>query len=60
MLFRSRLVRPSLTAIARDIVSYGRLAATMLGDAIEGRPVSNQETSRGELYPRASTGPTGG
>ena len=54
-----RLVRPSLTAIARDIVSYGRTAATMLGDAIEGRPVRNRETSRGELYPRASTGPTG-
>jgi DNA-binding LacI/PurR family transcriptional regulator len=54
-----RLVRPSLTAIARDVVSYGRLAALMLGATIKGGPVEKREVSRGELYPRASTGPLG-
>lgn len=54
-----RLVRPSLTAIVRDIVSYGRQAALMLARTIEGKPVANSETSRGELLPRGSTGPLG-
>ncbi|WP_159940746.1 MULTISPECIES: LacI family DNA-binding transcriptional regulator [unclassified Nocardiopsis] len=53
------LVRPSLTAIVRDVVSYGRQAALMLAEAVEGRTVAHQSTSRGELYPRASTGPLG-
>jgi DNA-binding LacI/PurR family transcriptional regulator len=51
------LVRPSLTAIARDIVSYGREAARMLIAAVAGEPVESRATSRGELCPRASTGP---
>ena len=52
-----RLVRPSLTAIVRDVVSYGRQVARILGEAIEGGRVEDRETARGELYPRASTGP---
>lgn len=54
-----RLVRPSLTAIVRDVTSYGRQAALMLGAAVEGRSVEDQRTGRGELLPRASTGPLG-
>ncbi|WP_017571928.1 LacI family DNA-binding transcriptional regulator [Nocardiopsis halotolerans] len=54
-----RLVRPSLTALTRDVASYGRQAALMLGRAIEGGTVGDEEGARGELHPRGSTGPQG-
>ncbi|MGW5878862.1 LacI family DNA-binding transcriptional regulator [Nocardiopsis terrae] len=52
-----RLVRPSLTAIGRDVVGHGRQVARMLGRLLEGEPVASQESSAGELHPRGSTGP---
>lgn len=55
-----RLVRPSLTAVARDVVACGREAVRMLSRAVEGRAVGARETARGELQPRGSTGPLGG
>ncbi|WP_028648394.1 LacI family DNA-binding transcriptional regulator [Nocardiopsis sp. CNT312] len=50
------LVRPALTAVVRDVVSYGREAARMLVKVVSGERVQSKEISPGELQPRASTG----
>lgn len=52
-----RLVRPSLTAVAREIEATGGIAARMLSAVVEGEPVQGEESPRGELRPRGSTGP---
>ena len=52
-----RLVRPSLTAISRDVVAHGRQVAAMLGRLLSGERVENEESSAGEMQPRGSTGP---
>ncbi|MBR8740736.1 LacI family DNA-binding transcriptional regulator [Nocardiopsis sp. MG754419] len=52
-----RLVRPSLTAISRDVVAHGRRVAQMLNGVLSGERVANEETPLGELRPRGSTGP---
>ncbi|MFI6574325.1 LacI family DNA-binding transcriptional regulator [Nocardiopsis sp. NPDC050513] len=51
------LVRPSLTAVARDVAACGNEAARMLLALIEGEPVESRPAPRAELHPRASTGP---
>jgi DNA-binding LacI/PurR family transcriptional regulator len=51
----SQVVHPPLTAITRDIQTYGGVAAKQLLAAIEGHPSENVETRRGELTPRGST-----
>ncbi len=53
----SQVVHPALTAVTRDIPAYGAAAAKHLLAVIEGRTLENVETRRGELTPRASTGP---
>jgi DNA-binding LacI/PurR family transcriptional regulator len=53
----SQVVHPPLTAITRDITSYGAAAARHLLDAIEGRAEGDIETTRGELTTRGSTAP---
>ena len=55
-----RLVHPSLTAVARDVVADGREAAHMLAEVVEGGSVESREGVRGELRPRGSTGPLPG
>ena len=52
-----RLVRPPLTAVAREIEAAGGMAARMLSAVVEGEPVRGEESPRGELRPRGSTGP---
>ena len=52
----SQVVHPPLTAITRDIQAYGVAATKHLLAAIDGRPIANFETRRGELTPRGSTG----
>lgn len=52
-----RLVRPSLTAISRDVFGHGRIVAGMLNRLLAGEHVEDQETPLGELQPRGSTGP---
>jgi DNA-binding LacI/PurR family transcriptional regulator len=52
----TQIVHPALTAITRDIHAYGISAAHHLLAAIEGEPVSDLETARGQLMSRASTG----
>jgi DNA-binding LacI/PurR family transcriptional regulator len=56
----SQVVHPPLTAITRDIETYGREAARHLLAAIEGERVGDLETARGELTTRGSTGPPRG
>ena len=52
-----RLVRPSLTAISRDVAGHGRQVARMLGRLLADERVESQESSVGEMQPRGSTGP---
>ncbi|SIO88141.1 regulatory protein, LacI [Nocardiopsis sp. JB363] len=52
-----RLVRPSLTAISRDVFGHGRIVAGMLNRLLAGERVEDRETPLGELQPRGSTGP---
>ncbi|MBB6118680.1 LacI family DNA-binding transcriptional regulator [Nocardiopsis algeriensis] len=52
-----QLVRPSLTAVARDVVACGRQVAGMIAEAVGGAAPRSRETARGELQPRGSTGP---
>lgn len=52
----SQVVHPPLTAITRDIQAYGAAATRHLLAAIDGRPIADFETRRGELTPRGSTG----
>ena len=53
----SQVVHPALTAVTRDIPAYGARPAKHLLAVIDGRTLENVETRRGELTPRASTGP---
>lgn len=50
------VVRPSLTACARDVEGYGASAARALVGLIEGEEVGPQEEAPSELVARASTG----
>ncbi|WP_017581861.1 LacI family DNA-binding transcriptional regulator [Nocardiopsis valliformis] len=52
-----QMVRPSLTAVSRDVVSHGRRVASMLNAVLAGQQVESEETLAGELRPRGSTGP---
>ena len=51
----SQVVHPPLTAITRDIATYGAEAAHRLLEAVEGRREGDVETVRGELTTRGST-----
>jgi len=51
----SQVVHPPLTAITRDITTYGAEAARRLLDSIDGRGDGDVETVRGELTTRGST-----
>ena len=51
------LVRPALTALARDIQGYGRHTAQVMLDVIDGRGPGSQPESPTRLAVRASTGP---
>lgn len=52
----SQVVHPPLTAITRDIATYGVVATRHLLGVIEGEADGDLETLRGELTPRGSTG----
>lgn len=52
-----QLVHPSLTAVSRDIPTYGANAAKQLLAAISGRPIGNYEDTTPRLVPRGSTAP---
>ena len=52
----SRLVRPALTAMSRDIPAHGGRAARMLLDVVNGRAVESMEDEPAHLIPRGSTG----
>ncbi|MFG1602539.1 LacI family DNA-binding transcriptional regulator [Actinoplanes sp. NPDC049265] len=52
-----RLVHPALTALSRDIATYGARAARQLLAAIAGEPVGNVEAAQARLTPRGSTAP---
>jgi DNA-binding LacI/PurR family transcriptional regulator len=49
------VVRPSLTACARDVEAYGARAARALLDLLEGQSVPQSEEEPTSLVPRAST-----
>ena len=49
------VVRPSLTACARDVVAYGARAARALIDLVEGTAVGTQDEEPSVLVARAST-----
>jgi DNA-binding LacI/PurR family transcriptional regulator len=49
------VVRPSLTACARDVEAYGAVAARALIALIEGRTIPDHEEQPSVLVPRAST-----
>ena len=51
------LVRPALTALARDIQAYGVHTARVLMDVIDGRSPDSQADSPTSLVVRASTAP---
>jgi DNA-binding LacI/PurR family transcriptional regulator len=51
------LVRPALTALARDIQAYGRHTATVMMDVIGGRSPTSQPDRPTNLVVRASTAP---
>ena len=51
----SQVVHPPLTAITRDITAYGVTAARRLLATLDGAPIEDVETTRGELTPRGST-----
>ena len=51
----SQVVHPPLTAITRDITTYGAEAARRLLEAIDGLGEGDVETVRGELTTRGST-----
>ena len=51
------VVRPSLTACARDVVGYGAQAARALISLVEGEPVPPYVVEPPRLVPRASTAP---
>ena len=49
-------MRPSVTAVARDVEDSGARLARMLTRLVSGEPVHSEESARGELVPRDSTG----
>jgi DNA-binding LacI/PurR family transcriptional regulator len=49
-------VRPTITAVARDVTAYGAAAARRLLAAIDEDDAGDVETARGELVVRGSTG----
>lgn len=51
----SRVVRPALTALTRDIAAYGAHAARRLLELIAGRETSGLEDEAARLVPRGST-----
>jgi DNA-binding LacI/PurR family transcriptional regulator len=51
----SQVVHPPLTAITRDITHYGVTTARRLLATLDGEPIADVETTRGELTPRGST-----
>jgi DNA-binding LacI/PurR family transcriptional regulator len=51
------LMRPSLTALRRDNMAYGALAATCLLDLVEGRNRGRIQLAPSTLVPRDSSGP---
>jgi DNA-binding LacI/PurR family transcriptional regulator len=53
----SQVVRPSLTALTRDIPAYGANAARTLLSLIAGDPVTGFEDAAARLVPRGSTAP---
>ncbi|MEU6742562.1 LacI family DNA-binding transcriptional regulator [Streptosporangium sandarakinum] len=53
----SRVVRPALTALTRDIPAYGAHAARALLSLIAGERVPGVEDEAARLVPRASTAP---
>ncbi|MEV6629180.1 LacI family DNA-binding transcriptional regulator [Actinoplanes sp. NPDC051470] len=55
-----RLVHPALTALSRDIATYGARAARQLLDAISGQEVHHVEAAQARLTPRGSTAPPAG
>ena len=52
-----QVVHPPLTAMTRDIPSYGRAVARRLLAEIDGHGAGDVEEQRAELVPRGSTGP---
>jgi DNA-binding LacI/PurR family transcriptional regulator len=52
----SQVVHPPLTAITRDIEAYGSEVTRHLLAAIDGQPIGDLESERGELTIRGSTG----
>jgi DNA-binding LacI/PurR family transcriptional regulator len=54
------LMRPSLTALRRDNMAYGALAATCLLDLVQGRNRGRLQLAASTLVARDSTGPRSG
>jgi DNA-binding LacI/PurR family transcriptional regulator len=54
--FLCQVVRPGLTAVARDVTAYGAAAGRRLLAAIDEDEAGDVETPRGELVVRGSTG----
>ena len=52
-----QVVHPPLTAMTRDIPSYGGAVARRLLSEIDGEGTGDVEEQRAELVPRGSTGP---
>ena len=52
-----QVVHPPLTAMTRDIPSYGSAVARRLLAEIDGHGAGDVEEQRAELVPRGSTGP---
>lgn len=50
-----QLASPPLTALVRDLVDYGAIAANSLFDVLDGRGVSHRRADQPELVERAST-----
>ncbi|QBI55549.1 LacI family DNA-binding transcriptional regulator [Streptomonospora litoralis] len=51
-----RMTRPALTAIGRDVKSYGEQAARVLREVLAGDSPPDMRAADAELVPRASTG----
>ncbi|KUP95317.1 LacI family DNA-binding transcriptional regulator [Thermobifida cellulosilytica] len=52
-----RVIHPSLTAVAREVTQYGRIATALLLEAVEGGTPRSRQTPPSRLVPRGSTGP---
>jgi DNA-binding LacI/PurR family transcriptional regulator len=53
----SRVVRPALTALTRDIPAYGAHAARTLLSLLDGETITGYQDEAARLTPRASTAP---